>query len=77
MQKYKLFGLAPPIWVAQNLYAPDIQYIINSESKSCQSQEAIFRIHLPELGPESLVFSNNYVSQPCIYLQFTHLQFTI
>lgn len=39
MQKYKLFGLAPPIWVAQNLYAPDIQYIINSESKSCQSQE--------------------------------------
>ena len=41
MQKYKLFGLAPPIWVAQNLYIPDIQYIINSESKSCQSQVAV------------------------------------
>jgi len=41
MQKYKLFGLAPPIWVAQNLYALDVQHIINLKSKSCQSQEKV------------------------------------
>ena len=39
MQKYKLFGLAPPIWVAQNLYSIDIERIIKYESKRCQSQE--------------------------------------
>ena len=41
MQKYKLFGLAPPIWVAQNLYSIDIQRIIKCESKRCQSQEKV------------------------------------
>jgi hypothetical protein len=40
MQKYKLFGLAPPIWVAQYIYSIDIQRIIKCESKRCQSQEA-------------------------------------
>ena len=39
MQKYKLFGLAPPIWVAQYIYSIDIQRIIKCESKRCQSQE--------------------------------------
>ena len=39
MQKYKLFGLAPPIWVAQYIYYIDIQRIIKCESKRCQSQE--------------------------------------
>ena len=38
MQKYKLFGLAPPIWVAQYIYSIDIQRIIKCESKRCQSQ---------------------------------------
>lgn len=40
MQKYKLFGLAPPIWVAQYIYSIDIQRIIKCESKRCQSQES-------------------------------------
>ena len=40
MQKYKLFGLAPPIWVAQYIYSIDIQRIIKCESKRCQSQVA-------------------------------------
>lgn len=42
MQKYKLFGLAPPIWVAQYIYSIDIQRIIKCESKRCQSQEIAF-----------------------------------
>ena len=41
MQKYKLFGLAPPIWVAQYIYYIDIQRIIKCESKRCQSQEKV------------------------------------
>ena len=44
MQKYKLFGLAPPIWVAQYIYYIDIQRIIKCESKRCQSQENIIGI---------------------------------
>lgn len=43
MQKYKLFGLAPPIWVAQYIYYIDIQRIIKCESKRCQSQEFLFK----------------------------------
>ena len=41
MQKYKLFGLAPPIWVAQYIDYIDIQRIIKCESRRCQSQEAV------------------------------------
>ena len=46
MQKYKLFGLAPPIWVAQYIYSIDIQRIIKCESKRCQSQENIKKYFL-------------------------------
>ena len=46
MQKYKLFGLAPPIWVAQYIYYIDIQRIIKCESKRCQSQERIPEQHV-------------------------------
>ena len=44
MQKYKLFGLAPPIWVAQYIYSIDIQRIIKCESKRCQSQENVHNL---------------------------------
>jgi hypothetical protein len=55
MQKYKLFGLAPPIWVAQNLYALDVQHIINLKSKSCQSQEKTKPENISKLAVHSAI----------------------